>query len=53
MSAAPGRQWPEATVLRQATASPQGLAVSGLSPKQANAPSGSRRRYSGDEGLHS
>ncbi len=33
-AAAPRRDRPEADGLRQATASPQGLAVSGLSPKQ-------------------
>jgi hypothetical protein len=31
---APGRHRPEAAVLRQATDSPQGLSVSGLSPKR-------------------
>ncbi len=33
-AAAPGRHRPEADGLRQATNSPQGLFVSGLSPKQ-------------------
>ena len=33
-AAAPGRHRPEADGLRRATASPKGLAVSGLSPKQ-------------------
>ncbi len=37
---APGRQRQESNGLRQATASPQGLAVSGLSPEPGLAPSG-------------
>ena len=37
-AAAPGRLRPDAVGLRQATASPRGLAVSGLSPKQGPAP---------------
>ena len=37
---APGRQRPEAAVLRQATDSPQGLSVSGLSSKREMLPLG-------------
>jgi hypothetical protein len=44
-AAAPGRLRPEAAGLRQATASPQGLAVSGLSPKQGPTLPEGRSRY--------
>ena len=40
-AAAPGRHRPEADGLRQATNSPQGLFVSGLSPKQGRSLSAS------------
>ncbi len=44
-AAAPGRRRPEAAVLRQATVSPQGLTVSGLSPKQGPTLSEGRLAY--------
>ncbi len=37
-------QWPEAAGLRQATDSPQGLSVSGLSPKAGDVPRGGTAR---------
>ncbi len=45
-AAAPGRRRPEADGLRQATDSPQGLSVSGLSPKQGPALPEGRSPYS-------
>jgi hypothetical protein len=41
---APGRHPPEAAVLRQTTNSPQGLSVSGLSPKRELLPLGGTAR---------
>ena len=40
LMSAPGRHRPESDVLRQATDSPQGLSVSGLSPKANSAARG-------------
>jgi hypothetical protein len=45
-AAAPGRHAPEAGGLRQATASPQGLAVSSLGPKQRPTLAEGRSAYS-------
>ena len=45
-AAAPGRHRPEADGLRQATNSPQGLFVSGLSPKQGPTLPEGRSTYS-------
>ncbi len=44
-AAAPGRHRPETDGLRQATNSPQGLFVSGLSPKQGPTLSEGRSLY--------
>jgi hypothetical protein len=45
-AAAPGRHQPEVDGLRQATNSPQGLFVSGLSPKQGPTLSEGRSSHS-------
>ena len=49
-SPSPGRHQPEADGLRLATNSPQGLFVSGLSPKAGEIPLGDRSRYAASEG---